>query len=294
MKYLFTLLNCLFVVTSAYFCVDIVYKKVVPEVKTTSTGQGGEKTRKIPRSTVNRPNVIASRNKVIWKRNLFRVELEKKGVSGANSFEQEPEELEPTHLKLALWGTVTGGEGPYAVIEDKKVRLQSLYLVGDTVQGAKVKKILRQKVVLSFQGKDQILEMEMETHAKKGSLFNLYRVTSPGAFPAFAPVVRKKIETKQLLEGSGALMRQIKFRPHYTKGEPDGLMVFGIRPNSIFSNIGLRNGDIVKQINETPIASEEDAASIFSEIINSDQSKLTLFRRGKVQELVYEMKQQLF
>lgn len=72
--------------------------------------------------------------------------------------------LKQTALKLKLWGTVTGSkEKAYAVIEDMKERRQNLYRLGDSVQNATVKLILREKVVLNLNGKDEILTMEVET-----------------------------------------------------------------------------------------------------------------------------------
>ena len=69
---------------------------------------------------------------IITQRNLFKVEVEKKESSGNHQAENiEPEKLEATSLKLVLWGTVTGGSKVYAVIEDKKLRQQSLYEIGD-------------------------------------------------------------------------------------------------------------------------------------------------------------------
>ena len=82
-------------------------------------------------------------------------------------------------------------------------------------------------------------------------------------------------------------MRQIKFRPHFSEGEPDGLMVYGIRPNSVFRKIGLRNGDIIKDVNGAAIVSKSDVSDLLAEIEGQDDLKLTLFRRGKVKELTY-------
>jgi general secretion pathway protein C len=67
-------------------------------------------------------------------------------------------------------------------------------------------------------------------------------------------------------------------------------MVYGIRPNSIFRQMGLRNGDIIKEINGTPIVSAEDASILFSEVKAADTARVTLQRRGKAKELVYQIK----
>ncbi len=227
-----------------------------------------------------------NQHKIIITRNLFKVETQK-------AIDQEPEEtevnapelLEPTTLKLVLWGTVTGNAEVFAVIEDKQLRQQALYQVGDSVQGANLKKILRNQVILSYEGKNQVLEMETDDKmASKPELplkeFNSRPDDAAGSddFPS------------NLIDTLGRAMKQIRFRPHFTEGEPDGLMVYGIRPNSVFMKVGLRNGDIVKEINGTPIVSTEDHTQLFDEIENAETAKLTVFRRGKEQELFYEAK----
>jgi len=62
---------------------------------------------------------------------------------------------------LKLLGTIAGGnpEEAFAVIEDQRKKKQFLYQIGQSVQGAEIIKILRQKVVLNYQGEDQVLEM---------------------------------------------------------------------------------------------------------------------------------------
>jgi hypothetical protein len=76
--------------------------------------------------------------KVISERNVF-------GSSEKASQEAKTEDigdLEPTSLKIALLGTVTGSEeAAFAVIEETDKRKQGLYKVGDSIQDAAVKTI---------------------------------------------------------------------------------------------------------------------------------------------------------
>jgi type II secretory pathway component PulC len=70
------------------------------------------------------------------------------------------EDLQPTSLDIVLMGTVNGGDGAdRAIIFDKSLNKQALYETGDAIQGAIVKEILRGKVVLAYNGKDEMLDM---------------------------------------------------------------------------------------------------------------------------------------
>ncbi|MDX2439443.1 MAG: type II secretion system protein GspC [Desulfobacterales bacterium] len=285
MKYVFTLINMFLVVTIAYFCVEIIYKNVLPEnfmpdgkysLGTISNDTGPRKAE----STLGKNQYDS-----IVKRNIFNAEIEEKIESSDNqeAENQEPEKLEVTTLKLVLWGTVTGEGQVYAVIEDKKVRQQALYEVGDSVQGAKVKKILRHEVILNHGGKDQVLEMETDNKSVSAHRKPPKKISSNTIFG-------NRANMDDPSDDINTLMKQVKMRPHFLEGEPDGLMVYGIRPNSVFRQIGLRNGDIIKDINGTQILSGEDASNLYAEIQEAENAKLTVFRRGKIKELFYQVK----
>lgn len=282
MKSLFTILNLFFITAMAYCLVETGYNNLFPQNFTLP----GQKVYNIKAKTVNpgqnKQGIDKTLTNTIVKRNLFKVEIEQKEEPFVEleKEEKEPETLEPTKLKLVLWGTVTGQDYVYAVIEDKKVRKQALYQIGDLIQGAELKKILRNKVILVFQGKDQFLEVQ--TNSGNGPGIRSEKTTIP---VEAAPV--KRVLYNDALDDIGSMMRQIKFRPHFSEGEPDGLMVYGIRPNSVFRKIGLRNGDIIKEVNGVGIVSENDVPSLLTEIEDQDDLKLTLFRRGKIKELTY-------
>ena len=69
--------------------------------------------------------------------------------------------LKKTNLNLKLWGTITGnGVRAYAIIEEGAQREQKIYQTGETVQNATIRMILRDKVILSFAGNDEVIEIE--------------------------------------------------------------------------------------------------------------------------------------
>lgn len=70
------------------------------------------------------------------------------------------EDLETTSLEIVLKGTINGeGESNMAIILDKNKKTQELFKEGDGIQGAFVKEILRGKVILTYNGQDEVVEM---------------------------------------------------------------------------------------------------------------------------------------
>ncbi len=96
---------------------------------------------------------------VIVERNLFQsymVAEEPETAAEMNPLEG----LETSTLDLVLMGTITGPEGrSRAIILDKKKNKQDIYYQGDVIEGAEVKEILRGKIILNYQERDQVLDM---------------------------------------------------------------------------------------------------------------------------------------
>jgi general secretion pathway protein C len=208
------------------------------------------------------------------------------------------EKLKQTELKLKLWGTVIGQNGQtYAVIEDTKAREQNLYRSGDTIQKAVVKLILREKVVLSVNDRDEILAMEEISGRRIRRRSSSGRVSSASGSPSTKlPVSRyprkiklKSSQVEKALENLGQLMEQATLRPHIEDGQPTGISITGIKPNAIFRKMRLRNGDIITGVNGNSIGSVEDAAKFIEQLSSGSNVQLQIKRRGREQTLDYSI-----
>jgi general secretion pathway protein C len=208
------------------------------------------------------------------------------------------ENLERTRLNLRLWGTVTGDpQQACAVIEDMQRREQNLYRVGDMIQKATVKMILREKIVLSFAGKDEFLEMAdiqqpgTPTMASRGR----QQIEHPMDPPHMPPDGEQRITLQRtMLEESlsdiNKLMTEIAIGPNMEDGEAAGLSLNRIAPNSIFRRMGLRNGDVLLGINGQPIQSVEDALQMYESLKSSDEVQLQLKRQGHERTILYNIR----
>jgi general secretion pathway protein C len=225
----------------------------------------------------------------IVEKNLFGVRTRK--PAGLQDAPAEPADkpLEKTRLQLALWGTVTtdSAAGDWAVIENKKTREQSLFQVGDPVEdGAVIVQIARNQVILRVNGQNQLLEVDLtQAPASPAPSFRAQGETDAQEIETGPP----PLETAET--GLPALMKQVRVRPFFSDGKPDGLLLYGIRNDSVFQQAGLRNGDIVKSVNGGDTLSAQDAVTVFQSVGAAMESlsdiRFTILRRGKLQEIVY-------
>lgn len=229
------------------------------------------------------PKVITEYEQVAG-RNLFKVS--DMAISGSNSA-LSLDELERTELQLTLWGTIAGaGDMAWAIIEDKATRSQGLYKVGDTVQNATLTHVFRNKVVLNVNGKDQILETMEAEAAGGGGMAGPMGAGEPGS----GKISVDKNTINESLKDVNSLMKDVRIRPHFSNGQSDGLIVSGIRGDSVFKKLGLRNGDIIMGVDGSKIESVDDAMKLYSGLKNMQNMKIEIKRRGQVQTLDYNVK----
>jgi general secretion pathway protein C len=288
-KKYFMIANVLLITAGIYLGVSAAYTVSRSWLSPTAMPQANPVKATLKQQNDNPP---LSRYDAITKRNLFntRPDAEAAPVKALNI-----DTLKETDLKLKLWGTVTGkGRRSYAVIEDTKTRQQNLYRIGDSIQEATVKLILRQKVVLSVNDRDEVLGMEEAGSPKRSA--SSPRVATKRASPPRLPISpnprQLKLKGDQIekaLENIDQLMEQARIRPHIEDGRPSGISITGIKPNTVFRKMRLRNGDIITGVNGTPIESVEDAMQVFGDLSSSPEVQLEIKRRGRKRVLNYKI-----
>jgi general secretion pathway protein C len=238
------------------------------------------------RSSLNNYRPIADRN-------IFS----KVNVSPAKT--EEENAIIITSLKLTLLGTIAGdNKTSTAFIEDAATKTQGLYKVGDNIQGAVIKSISRNRVVIKMGNRDEILEMGEDTLS--GGLTGMAMTSNQGMveaatsqlLPAALTGAERDIsmnrkEVNESLKDLNGLLSQASIQPHSTDGQPDGLAVSGIKAGSIFRKMGLRNGDIVKSVNNEAIKTPEDLINMYNELKTAPDISVQILRRGQERTLNY-------
>jgi len=286
MKALFVLVNLLLLAAASWLGVGLVYQSATEGM--TAPDDSAVENRAAPPSRRRAAGPLSAYS-IVTRRDLFKT-----GVTPSETAPQDLnlEELKETQLDLRLWGTVVLGDGQpdYAVVEDKRARKQQLYRVGDPVQNAVVKAIFREKVVLSVDGKDEILTME-EVPASG------IAPVRPSALPASAarptPIEREMIVDRGMVSDAmgdiGELMKQVRIRPYFEEGRPSGLSLTGIRPDSIFRKMGLRSGDVLQAVDGEEIRSVDDVVRLYEKIGSTNGVTLQIKRRGRVQDINFRI-----
>ncbi len=290
MKRYFTITNLAVLAAISYFGVNAFYKTVSARLDAAPTVTVARTQTAESEEATSQP--LGHYNPIV-ERNLFKTQAEAPPVAEEETESVDIENLKQTDLSLKLWGTVSGDRpSAYAVIEDTKARKQNLYREGDTIQDATVKMILREKVILTRNGEDEVLKMEKR-------LASARRAPSPRPSARSKPVRRSSGDGQQIrlerdqiesaINNVNNLMRQAKIRPHFKDGKPDGLTLTRVRPNSIFTKLGLRSGDIITGVDGQNIQSVDDALRFYQSLKSGANVQVQIRRRGRQQNIQYQI-----
>lgn len=278
MKRYFTILNILFIAGIVFFMVKVFYKIATANIDTSDFTKTTAR-HLVP--SVNTAYHELSYYQTIIERNLFKTNSE----TGSGPDKIDIETLQPTDLNLNLLGTITGDQKEaYAVIEDTAVKKQDLYRIGDTIQNATVKMILREKVVLNVNGKDEILGIEKTNGSQK-----IRKPSTELARAGSQNITVKRSQIDSAIKDVNTLMKQVRIRPNFKNGKPDGFRLTGIRPNSIFYKMGLKSGDVIMGVDGKDIESVDDALKFYQNLQSSPNVQLQIKRRGRLKTIDYRI-----
>jgi len=278
MKRYLTILNILFITGIVFFMMKVFYKIATANIDTSYSSKTTAR-HLVPNKNTTQHEL--SDYQAIIERNLFKTKTE----TGSGPDKLDIETLKPTDLKLNLLGTITGDEKEaYAVIEDTAEKKQDLYRIGDTIQNATVKMILREKVVLNVNGKDEILGI-----GKVSGSQEIRKPSTELGETSSQNITVKRSQIDTAIKDVNTLMKQIRIRPNFKNGKPDGFRLTGIRPNSIFYTMGLKSGDVIMGVDGKDIESVDDALKFYQNLQSSSKVQLQIKRRGRLKTIDYRI-----
>ncbi len=246
----------------------------------------------------------------ILSRNIFCSTCEKvketplKAMAAAEgAAEPVGEGLEKTTLNLKLVATLISEEDvswSMAVILDMTEDNQGLFTIGSQLPGnATVTDIQEQRVLLLNGGRREYLSLLDETPEKRAEIaepIQSPRANSPFAMPpatpgleAVAKGIRKVGEGRyeiqrsalnKILGNTTLLARSARIVPSMHNGQPNGFKLYAIRPGSLYSLLGMFNGDTINAINGHAITTPDKALEVYTKLRNASHLSIEFARRG--------------
>lgn len=197
------------------------------------------------------------------------------------------DDLDETRLQLVLNGTVASDIPNYsvAIISDAG-NDQTVYTIGDSVgNNATLHAVYADRVVLNENGR--LTNLNLPREFKDVPTSNVRRATTSA---------RQKVDESKTLQSVVAqnltkLTDVIRPTPYRVKGEQVGFRVYPGRDRRQFAALGLRPGDIIKDIDGQALSDASQAMRIFQSLGTAEQVTVTVERNGNSETLTLKTSQ---
>jgi general secretion pathway protein C len=96
-------------------------------------------------------------------------------------------------------------------------------------------------------------------------------------------------EIDKTLANLNDVAMQARIVPSFKDGQANGFKVFSIRPDSIYSKIGVQNGDVISKINGYEINSPDKALEVYAKLKEAQRIEVELDRNGQTVLKTYDV-----
>lgn len=227
--------------------------------------------------------------KAILERNLFGVKRDESSRGKEDDLLANLDKLALTSLNCTLIGTVINEKGEsWAIIKDNQGGREEKVSVGSMFSGAKVVMILRNKVVLNFNGKDELLVMGIERiRAEKLAQEKAGKDQSPAEGSSYKI---SKDFVRESMNDLAKIMSTMRIRPYVKDGKPQGFQISQLKEGSLLKTMGFQDEDILKSVNGQDIRSPEDAMKLYNSLKDSNYFSISILRKNQPMTLNYKVR----
>lgn len=205
-----------------------------------------------------------------------------------------------TSLRIKLLGTLVSTAPGWSIgsLLDLGNQKSSTVMVGDRVQNAEVLSIERDRVIIANNGRREYIGAEPGDGAPAPPPIATTRpVGEPGQ--GYGAGIRAldennyevpKTEVDRALANLNDLAMQARIVPAFKDGQAEGFKLFSIRPDSLYSKIGIVNGDVIKRINGFEMNSPEKALEVYTKLKDANRIDIEVDRNGSTLRKTYNVR----
>lgn len=196
--------------------------------------------------------------------------------------------------ELLLLGTATGSHREtFALVRHTVKQEERVFRLGDMVFDAgRLVQVTREQAFIVINGKKVELLTPMTPPA-----------ATPSAAPATAPAVGSGVSNQggnsyvidqralnAALDNPAQAMTDARLLPSQKDGKVEGFKASEVKPAGVFGMIGIKNGDVIKSLNDFPMDAPDKALQSFIALKGQSRLKMDIIRDGQPQTLTYDIR----
>ncbi|MEM1174714.1 MAG: type II secretion system protein GspC [Pseudomonadota bacterium] len=195
-----------------------------------------------------------------------------------------------TKLNLTLKGTIASNiEAESAAIIQVGPRDDQVFVIGNTVtNGARLQAIENRRVILNENG--QLTELKLPEDFKSTPQPARRSPASRQRAATTRTTPQRNIQSV-VSQNAARLSDVIRPTPYFVNGQQQGYRVYPGRDRRQFAALGLKAGDLIKDIDGQSLSDPQQAMQIFQSLGNAQQVTVTVERNGTPETIVLKTDQ---
>ena len=200
-----------------------------------------------------------------------------------------------TSMRAKLLGTLRAGQPEWSLasVLDVSAQRSVTVMVGDRLLSSTVLDILRDRVIVLNNGRREYVSVDTGDIGAPG-LPTTTKVTEPAG--AWGAGINKldpnnyevpRSEVDRAINNLNDLAMQARLVPAFKDGQPEGFKLFSIRPDSLYSKIGIQNGDVITRINGLDMNDPAKALEVYTKLKDAPRIDVDVDRNGTMTRMTY-------
>ena len=220
---------------------------------------------------------------------LFNVPLPKPPPPDAAPVAQQGPVWDATPVRTSLRGsllsTAVAVPKEYSLCEimNPDTGAPQIFTIGSMYMGARIYQIDKKRVLFVNNGVNEFMD-----DGSAGPNLGVVPVAAVQPPPTDGSVkqlsdnqyVVAKSEITNALTNLSDLATKARIVPSFKNGVANGFKLFSIVPDSLYSKIGIQNGDVIHRINGYEMNSPDKALEIYQKLRDANRIEIELERRG--------------
>lgn len=233
-----------------------------------------------------------------------------KAKPAAKPVAQKTKSVVQSRLNIKLLGTVVAGDHSAAIISLAASSEQQAVFIGDTIQpGVKLFAVEAEAIVVERGGMLERVSLEQSEKLSSSPLsatdsaymgastmvpasaVGTSAINTATGSAATSGVTRQvdRVTLQKKISDFPALMSEARLVPHFVDGKSDGFVISDIVIGSLYQQVGLQNGDIIRKVNGKQVTSAQQAMDMYRALESATSIDLELMRAGQVQQVHYDI-----
>jgi general secretion pathway protein C len=171
-------------------------------------------------------------------------------------------------------------------------------MMGDKIQGAEILDIERLRVIIFNNRRREFINGEAGDGAVIAQVPPVIHNQAPNP-SVMGTGIRAlseneyevpRSEIDKTLSNLNDIAMQARIVPAFKDGQAQGFKLFSIRPDSLYTKIGIRNGDVIEKINGYELNSPEKALEIYTKLKEASRIDIEFERNGTKNRKTYTIR----